>query len=311
MVEVVITEFMDSEGVEQLAANHLVLYDPTLAGDANRLKGELANARALVVRNKTIVTAEVLDSAPDLRIVARLGVGLDNIDVVECEKRGVEVAPAIGANAAAVAEYVITALLMLFRGSFRLTTSVSDGRWPREAAIGREVMGKRLGLIGFGLIAREVARRAETLGMNLAAYDPYLAADDAVWDGVERFEDISRMMAACDAVSVHVPLTEETRNLIDDELIASMRNTAVLVNTARGGIVQDRAVVRALREGRLGGAALDVFVDEPLDKGRGETYSNAPNLILTPHIAGITVESEVRTAKMTVDAVQRALGEGA
>jgi (S)-sulfolactate dehydrogenase len=308
MPQVVITEFMDSQGVAELSEAFDTLYDPSLASDTSRLTDQLAETQALVVRNKTRVNAELLDAAPDLVLVARLGVGLDNIDVAECETRRIVVAPAIGANAAAVAEYVIGALLVLFRGVYGLTDDVAAGDWPRERGVGREIMGKQLGLIGLGLIAREVARRAGTLGMELAAYDPYLPAEDEAWLDVTRMEELEEIMSSVDAVSIHVPLTDATRNLIDEPLIRSMRPGSVLVNTARGGIVEEEALARAIGDGRVGGAALDVFSKEPLDERGRSLFSGLSNVILTPHVAGITDESERRTAHMTIEAVRRALG---
>lgn len=308
MPEVVITEFMDSEGIAELKRAFDTLYDPSLAADTSRLADLLAETKALVVRNKTRVNAELLDAAPELVLVARLGVGLDNIDVVECEKRRIEVSPAIGANAAAVAEYVIGALLVLFRRVYELTGKVVAGDWPREQGVGREVMGKRLGLIGFGLIAREVARRATALGMELAAYDPYLPAEDEAWISVNRIEELEGITSTVDAISIHVPLTDATRNLIDERFIRSMKLGSVLINTARGGIVDEEALASALRDGHIGGTALDVFTQEPLDSHGGQLFSGLSNVILTPHVAGITGESEQRTARLTVDAVHRALG---
>lgn len=298
---------MHGPSVEELRAAFDTLYEPTLSQDPEHLAAELAEARALVVRNRTTVAAATLDSAPRLRIVARLGVGLDNIDVAACSARGVEVAPAVGANAIAVAEYVLGALFVLFRGAFGLTGSVAAGNWPRDEAVGKELMGRRLGLVGYGSIAREVASRARALGMRVAAHDPYLAEDDETWASTDRTE-LARLMSSCDAVSIHVPLNESTSGLISQELIGSMRPGAVLVNTARGGIVDEDAVMDALRAGRLGGAALDVFGSEPVDADYGARFSGAPNLILTPHVAGITEESEARIGAHTVSSVKRALG---
>lgn len=305
--EVVITEFMHSASVEELRDTFDTVYEPTLAEEPEHLAVELAEARALVVRNRTIVAPATLDAAPQLRIVARLGVGLDNIDVDACSARGVEVAPAVGANAIAVAEYVLGALFVLFRGAFGLTGRVAEGEWPRDEAVGRELTGLRLGLVGYGSIAREVASRAKALGMSVAAHDPYLAEDDEAWASTERAE-LARLMSTCDAVSIHVPLDGSTSGLISHELIGSMRPGAVLVNTARGGIVDEDAVVDGLKSGRLRGAALDVFGSEPVGADYGARFSEAPNLILTPHIAGITEESEARIGALTVSSVKRALG---
>lgn len=298
---------MHSPSIEELRDTFDTLYDPKLAQDPEQLAVELAEARALVVRNRTIVAAATLDSAPQLRIVARLGVGLDNIDVDACSARGVEVAPALGANAIAVAEYVLGALFVLFRGVYGLTGRVAEGIWPRDEAVGRELAGRRLGLVGYGSIAREVASRAKALGMSVAAHDPYLAEDDGAWASTERAE-LAGLMSSCDAVSIHVPLNDSTSGLISQEMISSMRPGAVLVNTARGGIVDEEAMIDALRAGRLRGAALDVFGSEPVGANYGARFSEAPNLILTPHVAGITEESEARIGALTVSSVKRALG---
>lgn len=307
MPDVVITEFMDENAVTELREGFDTLYDESLFDDRHRLTGAIEEARALVVRNRTIVDRHLLDHAPRLLIVARLGVGLDNIDVGACRDREIEVAPAIGANAISVAEYVVGAALTLIRGSFDLTRNVVRGEWPRDRAMGRELMGRRFGLVGFGLIAQEVAKRARALGMDVAAHDPYIPEEDETWESAQRC-DLDEIMSGCDVVSIHVPLSEATAGLIDRRLIESMLERAVLINTSRGGIVDESAVVDALRNNRLAGAALDVFASEPVDADYGSRFAEAPNLILTPHIAGITEESQGRIGAMTVAAVRRALG---
>jgi (S)-sulfolactate dehydrogenase len=166
--------------------------------------------------------------------------------------------------------------------------------------------GKRLGLIGFGSIARQVAARAAALGMAVSAFDPYLAANDPAWSNV-RPATLADLAADCDVISVHVPLTDETRHLIGVEFIRSMRAAAILINTARGGVVDENAVVEALREGRLGGAALDVFESEPLDDKIGAAFAGVPNLLLTPHIAGITEEANRRVSLVTAENVLKHL----
>jgi (S)-sulfolactate dehydrogenase len=178
--DIVITEFMDEGAVEALAADYRVLYDPLLVDDPGRLAGLLSGVRALVVRNRTQVTAGLLESAPDLQVVGRLGVGLDNIDLDACERRDIAVCPATGANDVAVAEYVVVAAMLLLRPVFLRSTEVVAGTWPRSAGIGHEILGKTLGLVGFGGIARETAHRAFALGMKVAAYDPYLPVN--AWD---------------------------------------------------------------------------------------------------------------------------------
>jgi (S)-sulfolactate dehydrogenase len=234
-------------------------------------------------------------------------VGLDNIDVVACESRGIEVIPASGANAESVAEYVITAALLLLRGAYFSTRAVEAGTWPRQTlSQGREAAGKVLGIIGFGSIGRLAARKAAALGMKVVGYDPYIEASDPAW-GLTRTDplELDTLVAASDVVSLHLPLNEATRGLLGSARLARMKRDAVLVNTARGGIVDEAALAAMLREGRLGGAALDVFDHEPLPAG--SPLAGAPRLLLTPHIAGVTVESNERVSALIADRVAEAL----
>jgi (S)-sulfolactate dehydrogenase len=306
MAEIVISEFMDEAAIRETFAGRSVLYDPKLVDDAPRLLAELEDARALIVRNRTQVRGALLEAAPRLRVVGRLGVGLDNIDVAACEARGIAVYPATGANDLSVAEYVITAAMLLLRKAWFATARVAAGEWPRTELMGRELAGKRLGLVGFGSIARVTARMARGLGMTVAAHDPLLPADHAAWSGAER-RTLAELLGESDVVSLHVPLTRETRNMIDAAALARMKRDAILVNAARGGIVDEAALVAALKNGRLGGAALDVFEREPVDAASGALFAGVPNLVLTPHIAGVTDESNVRVSAVTAQSVLRHL----
>lgn len=307
MAEIVISEFMDASAVEALAADFDVVYNPDLVDDRSSLLAMLGDARALIVRNRTVVDTSLLASAPGLCVVGRLGVGLDNIDVVACESTGVVVRPATGANADAVAEYVVTAALVLTRGVFHSTPEVADGGWPRQELTGGEIGGRRLGLIGFGDIARRVAERLGALGMAICAYDPFVPPDDEAWNGVERVA-LNELLERSDVVSLHVPLVDENHHLLDEAALARMPTGSMVINTSRGGIVDEDALVAALREGHLGGAALDVFEDEPVDAGSGARFAGVPNLILTPHVAGVTRESNRRVSEMTAAQVRLALG---
>ncbi len=302
MAGIVISEFMDATSVDRLRQRHAALYDPELVDRPADLAAALAEARALVVRNRTRVTADLLDAAPRLACVGRLGVGLDNIDLDACRDRRVTIYPATGANDVAVAEYVIAAALSLLRGAYGASGEVAAGIWPRQRLIGREASGKRLGLVGYGAIARQVAARARALGMSIGAFDPYLPGDDPAWADADR-QDLPALLATSDVVSLHVPLTETTRRLIDAAALAGMKPGAVLVNTARGGVVDEAALAAALRDGHLGGAALDVFETEPLTAEAGSALAGLPNLILTPHIAGVTAESNVRVGTVIADRV--------
>ena len=309
--DILISEFMDEEAVEALRRDFAVRYEPGLAQSRGDLLAALATVRGLIVRNVTQVDRELLDAATTLEVVGRLGVGLDNIDLEACSERGIAVFPATGANAVSVAEYVLAAMLQLWRPVYGATARVAAGEWPRQQLGGRELAGSRLGLIGLGSVARAVAERARALDMRIAARDPYLPPDAPVWQTAERFEELPALLRASDAVSIHVPLTDSTRGLIDAEALALMQPHALLVNTSRGGIVDEAALVAALRAGRLGGAALDVFADEPLGAEAGARFEATPNLLLTPHIAGITEESNRRVSLVTAQHVRRALlGDG-
>ena len=297
MSEIVITEFMDEAAIREILAGRDVLYDPKLVDRPNDLLAQLSDARALIVRNRTQVRGALLEAAPKLEVVGRLGVGLDNIDVDACKARGITVYPATGANDLSVAEYVITAALVLLRRAWTATPEVTAGKWPRMTTIGREISGKTLGLIGLGNIARETATRARALGMQIVAFDPLLPADHAAWQ-LAKPCSLKELLQTADVVSLHVPLLPSTKNMIGREQLASMRRGSILINAARGGVLDEDAVIDSLRSGHLGGAALDVFDTEPLDAARGARFTETPNLLLTPHIAGVTEESNVRVSEL-------------
>jgi len=307
MSEIVISEFMDQAAVDNLSSGFQVFYSPQLVDQPEVLLGSLSDARALIVRNRTRVDSALLHAAPHLKAVGRLGVGLDNIDLSACAQRGIEVCPARGANDAAVAEYVLATAMLLLRQAYQVSAQVIAGNWPRQSSIGREIGAKTLGLVGFGGIARQTAQRARALGMTVIAYDPHVPPDAAAWKDVACQERLSDLLQLADVVSLHVPLVESTRNLIDDKAIAQMKDGAILINTARGGIVDETALVAGLRAGKPAAAAMDVFAAEPLDEASGAAFVDAPNLLLTPHIAGVTEESNVRVSAMVADAVRKVL----
>jgi (S)-sulfolactate dehydrogenase len=304
--DIVISEFMDESAIESTFKDHDVLYGPALVEHPEQLRASLADCRALIVRNRTQVRGALLEAAPRLKVIGRLGVGLDNIDTAACAARGIAVRPATGANDLAVAEYVMTATLLLLRRAWFASDRVAQGLWPRMDLIGRELAGKRLGLVGLGAIARLTAAKAASLGMAIAAFDPYLTDDHPAWRDVERLP-LEALLASCDVVSLHTPLTEQTRRMIDAVALSRMKRGSILINAARGGIVDEAALAAALAAGQLGGAALDVFETEPLSASAGRLFQNLPNLILTPHIAGVTEESNVRVSAVTARAVLEVL----
>lgn len=306
-MKILISEFMDERAVAQLAARHEVAYLPTLVDNQSEFLAQAAHADVLIVRNRTQVRGELLAALTRCKVIGRLGVGLDNIDVPACEARGMRVIPATGANALSVAEYVLGTAMLLLRGVYQSTAAVAGGKWPRNAlSNGREIGGKTLGLIGFGSIGQLTARLAQALGMRVMAYDAMMGADHPAFaaQGVACVS-LDELIRSADVVSLHVPLVDSTRGLFNAERIAAMKTGAVLINTARGGIVDEVALGQALKAGRLGGAAIDVFTAEPLVVA--PHFEACPNLVLTPHVAGVTAESNERVSFLIAEKVLEAL----
>ena len=307
MSKVLVSEYLPDEHLDLLRAQHEIVYDPDLCTDRSRLLDQMAGVEALFTRNRTRIDEELIAAAPHLRVVGRLGVGLDNIDMNGCDGAGVQVIHAAGENAVSVAEYVIGAMLVVTRGVYGMTPSMIAGEWPRQGhAFGHELMGKTMGLVGYGSIARQVATRAAGLQMEIIAHDPFVSDDDPAW-GTVRSVDLETLLASADVISLHVPLGDGTRNLIDAPALKRMKPTAVLINTSRGGIVDETALAEALLEGNLGGAALDVFASEPLGPEPAAVFATVPNLLLTPHVAGNTRESVDRIARTIVERVMTVL----
>lgn len=307
-MQILITEFMDEAAVDRLrAAGHDVRHEATLVDDPARLLAQARAADALIVRNRTQVRDDLLAALTKCRVVGRLGVGLDNIDVAGCEARGIKVIPATGANALSVAEYVIASAMLLLRGAYQSSGAVAAGQWPRNSlSSGREVAGKTLGLIGFGSIGQLTAKRAQALGMTVIAYDAMMDRDHPAYASLGVAPaGLDEVIAAADVVSLHVPLVDGTRDLFDARRIGAMKRGAVLINTARGGIVDEPALAAALKSEHLGGAAIDVFGHEPLPAA--DHFKDCPNLLLTPHIAGLSVESNERVSFLIADKVLEAL----
>jgi (S)-sulfolactate dehydrogenase len=310
VTDIVISEFMDPEPLERLRAAYAVHLDEDLWNKRGELEERIAGASALIVRNRTQVDAALIANATKLRVIGRLGVGLDNIDLNACKTRGIAVCPAVGANANAVAEFIVGAAIMLLRwAAFSGSARVMQGEWPRQAmGEGREAAGKTLGIIGYGSIGRITADKAKALSFEVMAFDPFVEATSSLWHDMQRV-DLPTLLAEADVITLHCPLTPETRGLIGAAEIAAVKPGAVVINTARGGIVSEAALAAALRSGHLGGAALDVFEAEPIDRPTAALFAGLPNVLLTPHIAGITAESNRRISTLTVDNVLRVLAQ--
>jgi (S)-sulfolactate dehydrogenase len=308
MADVLIPEFMDKNAADGLKADYDVHWDPQLWNRREELISKISDARAIIVRNATQVDAELIAAAPNLKIVARLGVGLDNIDLETCKSRNIEVCPAIGANAASVAEYVIATSLILLRGqALRSTAQVVAGGWDRQKfSNGVELAGCTLGIIGFGSIGQVVGAKAEAMGMNVEAYDAMIPESAPLWSRFTR-RNLEDLIEGSDVISLHCPLVLETRGLIGSAQFERMKPGAILINSARGGIVDEAACAAALKSGYLGGAALDTLENEPIDAATGALFAGLENLILTPHIAGVTQNANKRISDIAATNVRRVL----
>lgn len=303
---IVISEFMDTAAVQALREAFDVVYAPDLVDRPAELAVALREADALIVRNRTQVDGGLLAGAGRLVAVGRLGVGLENIDQAYCASRGIAVLPAVGANAAAVAEYVVGLAMVLLRGFLFSSGEVAAGGWPRaRLAAGREIAGKVMGLAGYGSVGQRVGELARAVGMRVLAYDPMLPPAHPAWRDAARCEELDDLFRQADVVSLHMPYTPQNAGLVDERRLGLMKHGAVLVNTARGGIVDEAALARALRSGALAGAAVDVFAREPLPAG--SALAGCPNLFLTPHVAGVTHESNERVSALIAQRIGEVL----
>jgi (S)-sulfolactate dehydrogenase len=311
MTDIIITEFLEPGAVDILKQSFKVHWDAELWNKRGELEKLVRDLPGLIVRNRTPVDKALLDLAPRLKVVGRLGVGLDNIDVKACEARSIEVCSARGANATSVAEYAIAmAMILLRRRAYLDTHRLVAGEWPREElGRGLELAGKRLGIIGLGSIGGTTARKARALDMRVTAFDPYLPDEHENWNVAQKVT-FGDLLATSDVIAVHCPLNAETRGMIGAKELARVRRGAVLINSARGGIVDEAACAAALRTGPLAAAALDVFDYEPIRSEAGKLFAGIPNVVLTPHISGVTAEANHRVSLMTVESVAAVLRKG-
>ena len=302
---ILVTDGVDPEGVAVLTAvpQFRVEEVPTLP--AAELAARIANYDAIVGRSATRVSADLLRAATRLRVVGRAGVGVDNVAIDAATELGVAVINAPAGNTVAVAELLFGCLLGLLRRIPQATTSLHEGRWERAQLMGSELKGRRLGIIGLGRIGGEVAVRARAFGMDLVGYDPYVTDERFLALRVQRAPSLDELLGVSDIVTVHTPLTDETTALIGARELARLRPHAIVANLARGGILDEAALIEALRSGRLGGAAIDAFASEPLT---GEHhFRGVPNLLLTPHIGASTQEAQRNVAVDVCEAVRDAL----
>ena len=298
---IVVADGLDPQGLQRLQAEAEVAVFAGL--DESSLIASLARADAVIVRSKSHLTARVLERAPRLRVAARAGVGVDNIDVEAATRRGILVLNTPEASTTSTAEHTMAMLLALARRIPHANASVARGQWTREAFVGTELYGKTLGIAGLGKIGTEVARRAQAFGMQVRSHDPYVSEDRAARLGVDllSFDDL---LATSDVLTLHVPLTQRTHHLIGAEQIRRMKAGSLLVNCARGGLVDEGALLAALDDGHLGGAALDVFEQEP---PADSPLLDHPRVVLTPHLGASTREAQRSVAVEVAEQVLAAL----
>ena len=302
-MKILITEFMEAKSVEMLKTNFDVTVDQNLSLNTNELKKIINNFDAIIVRNKTQVNKEVLENTTNLKFVGRLGVGLDNIDTEYCKSHNIHVQPATGMNANSVAEYVINSSLSLLKNIPLMHQETLRGNWPRTSISSRELNGKTIGLLGFGLIAKKVSILAKIFNAQIIAYDPYV--DQSVGNEFDtRLVDIIDFFKLSDIISIHLPLTETTKNFLNYEAFKKMFKQPIIINSSRGSIINEEDLLRAYNEKLISGFALDVYSTEPVQKSFLDRIKNNTNCILSPHVAGVTEESNMRVSEFIANAVK-------
>ncbi len=272
--------------------------------DQEKLKELVKDVSAIIVRSKPKVTKEIIDTAPNLKVIARAGVGLDNIDVEYAKSKGIEIVNAPAASSRSVAELAIALIFNVARKVAFADRKMREGVWAKKQCMGFELEGKTLGVIGFGRIGYAVAKIAKAIGMKILLYD-VIKNEERAREVDGKFVELEELLKNSDVITIHVPLLESTHHLINEERLKLMKPTAILINTSRGPIVDTNALVKALQEGWIAGAGLDVFEEEPLPKDHPLTKFD--NVVLTPHIGASTVEAQERAGIEVAEKVVKIL----
>lgn len=306
--DILITESIGGRWVEELKARFAVVAEPDLWKSPEKIKALLPGCRALIVRNQTRVNAELLSAAAKLQVIGRAGAGLDNIELPAATARGIVVVSTPDQNSISVAELALGMMLALARKIPAANQHAHGGGWERQRFVGVELYGKNFGVVGLGRIGFLTALRARALGMNILAHDSYISPDAvAVAETRARLMDLDALLAESDFVSCHTPLTPETRRFFNYERFRRMKPSAFFLNLARGEVVDEEGLIRALQEKRLAGAGLDVRDQEPPP---GSALAGMENVILTPHIAAFTREAQERVVAAVCQDVAAVLAGG-
>jgi D-3-phosphoglycerate dehydrogenase len=301
-MRVLVTEPLSERGLDLLREDLEVDLRTDLAREG--LADAVGRYDALIVRSQTKVDAAVVEAGTNLKVIARAGIGLDNVDVEAATRRGVMVVNAPQSNILSAAEHTMALMLALARNVPHADASLRAGEWDRERFQGVELHGKTLGIVGLGRVGTMVAQRALAFGMRLIAFDPYVSRERARELSIELMPDLGALLVQSDFVTIHLPRTAETEGLLGERELALMKEGARVVNTARGGIVDEAALEAALRGGRLAGAALDVFVDEPVTE---HPLFGLPNVVITPHLGAATREAQDKAGTAIAEMVRLAL----
>ncbi|MCD6542802.1 MAG: hydroxyacid dehydrogenase [Thermoplasmata archaeon] len=302
-MKVLVTDKLADEAIKMLKDNNFEVKYEEL--DHDSLLNEIAEYDALIVRSRTKVTADIVEkgASGNLKVIGRAGIGVDNIDVKKATELGIKVVNAPTGSTISVAELAVAHMLALARSIPKADSSMKRGEWIKKQLKGVELYGKTLGLIGSGRIAQHVARIAKGLGMNILVYSPHCTDEKAQKMGAKR-ATLEEVLKESDFVSLHIPKTEETYHLIDEEKLSLMKPTAYLINCARGGVVDEDALYRFLKEGKIAGAAIDVFEEEP---PKGSKLLELENVVLSPHIGASTKEAQIRAGTICVEQVMKVL----
>lgn len=307
-LKILVTETIWDEGIEGLKQQRFsIYYDQILSQEREKLLSIISEYDGLIIRNQTNVDKELLQKGTNLKVIGRLGVGLDNVDTNEARKQGIKVVAAKHANATSVAEYVMAVMLDAYRSISEAPLDVRKGNWNRKLFTGSELNGKTLGLFGLGEIAHRVAKRANVFGMNVIGFDSFITPYDHVLSetGVHRVNKLEELLSESDFISIHVPLTQSTEDILNLTSFSKMKSGSYVINTARGGIVNEKDLCQAVKKGVIAGAYLDVIEAEPVEKN-AEMLS-IDKIHITPHIAGLTDESQQRTSMLVAQEVTNVL----
>src|SRR5579885_70446 len=290
-VDKILNEILQKNGLK-------ITYEPEITPD--QIKEKIGNYEIVIVRSRTKLTKDLIEKANACKIIARVGVGLDNIDVDAAKAKGIRVINAVEGAMNAVAELVLGLMLSLAREIPRAGREIRNGKWLKKELMGSELSGKYLGIVGLGNIGKKLARHAKALNMNIIGYDVVPIQEDFAREVGLVKTDLDTLLSSADYISFHVPFTPETKHLVNTQRLSKMKKTAYLINTSRGEIIDEEALYNAIKEGKIAGAALDVFEKEP---AVGNKLATLPNVICTPHIGAQTREAQALAANVIAEKI--------